>query len=215
MRLAPHPCGRRCSRWRCTLLICSRSATAVLRVVSCWEDNRQSGQEMQTGALPDARTRTAGGTGERRPAPHAARGPGRTLRPDRPKHHRPTKPGVLPVAGYENKTRKSEERGDQPLQRATCHHSPGQVVTAVRSLPRPRPSRPVDTKGACPLSVLPAGRTTPQTPAKERPNKLGGDAAAADGPVSLQWAHPLTPYRRTNGRGKLQSGAYSPIDGLP
>lgn len=37
--------------------------------------------------------------GVRRLAPHTARGLGRPLRPDRPEHHRPTQPGVLPTAG--------------------------------------------------------------------------------------------------------------------
>ena len=47
-------------------------------------------------------------------------------------------------------------RRNQPLHRATCRHSPSWVIVAVRSLPRPRPSRPVDTKSMCPLSVLPS-----------------------------------------------------------
>ena len=108
--------------------------------------------------LPALAPRPAGGTELRRLAPHAARGLGRTLRPDRPQNHRPTQPGALPTAGNENKERSPENGGNQPLHRATCRHSPGRVVTAVRSLPRPRPSRPVDTKSACPLSVLPSPR---------------------------------------------------------
>ncbi|SDN33561.1 hypothetical protein SAMN04488502_1191, partial [Dendrosporobacter quercicolus] len=62
----------------------------------------------------------------------------------------------------------------KPLHRATCRHSPGQAATAVRSLPRPRPSRPVDTKGACPLSVLPSPRAPP--------SHLNGVAVQSGGP---------------------------------
>jgi hypothetical protein len=58
--------------------------------------------------------------------------------------------------GTKTKVRNPGERGDQPLHRATWCHSPGRVVIAVRSLPWPRPSRPVDTKSMCPLSVLPS-----------------------------------------------------------
>jgi hypothetical protein len=60
--------------------------------------------------------------------------------------------------GTKTKVRNPGERGDQPLHRATWCHSPGRVVIAVRSLPWPRPSRPVDTKSMCPLSVLPSPR---------------------------------------------------------
>lgn len=55
---------------------------------------------------PDCR----GKPGLRRLAPHAARGPVRTLRPDRPQNHRPTQPGALPAAGNENKAREPGER---------------------------------------------------------------------------------------------------------
>lgn len=74
--------------------------------------------------------------------------------------------------GAKNKERSPENGGSQPLHRATCRHSPGRVLTAVRSLPRPRPSRPVDTKSMCPLSVLPSPE--PPIPPEWRCRPSGG-----------------------------------------
>ena len=127
-------------RWRCTLLIRSRSATAALRVVSCQEANHQSGREMQTGALPVARTRTAG-NGERRLAPHAARGPGRTLRPDRPQNHRPTQPGVPPAAGNGKQSTQPERRPNRstgpPAATRLAKRQPPFVPCRGRARPAP------------------------------------------------------------------------------
>lgn len=58
---------------------------------------------------------------KRRLAPHAARGLGRPLRPDRPKHRRPTQPGVLPTAGTASKAR---NRRDRQLTAAPGHLPP-------------------------------------------------------------------------------------------
>lgn len=110
----------------------------------------------QTRSLLGTRARTAGNVGW----PRTLRGAsaGHSSRTGRNTTGRPSRASCRPPG---TTTRHARALGDQPLHRATCRHSPGRVITAVRSLPRPRPSRPVDTKSACPLSVLPSPRAPP------------------------------------------------------
>ncbi|XER08002.1 hypothetical protein SRRS_35950 [Sporomusa rhizae] len=137
-------------RCRCTLLIRFRSATAALRFVSC----RAAVHSLGRGRRPEHSLTLAPGLRGTSAGPARCAGP----RQDRPPNHRPTQSGAQPAAGNDNQSTQPGERGSQPLHRATCCHSPGRVITAVRALPWPRPSRPVDTKSMCPLSVLPSPR---------------------------------------------------------
>lgn len=191
------PCGvPRCS----TLLIRARPATAALRAVSCREAIRQFGRGAGPKAPYHSPTGLPGVTGLCRLAPHTARGLGKTLRQVRPKNHRPTPPGVLPIAGNENKAR------NQALHQATCRHSPKPNVNsrsspAVAAPVPPRghqkrvstlrppfpPSPPSHLIGAAVkrwAAIKFGGKgglraplregLPPKPPAKVRPNKLGG-----------------------------------------
>ena len=145
-------------RCRCTLLMCSRSATAALRVVSC----RAAVHSLCRRRRPEhSLTLAPGLPGEPGNVgwPRTfARGPGRTLRPDHPQNHWPTQPGVPPAAGNENKARNPKSGAtNRSTGPPTATRLDGWLI-AVRSPPWPRPSRPVDTKSMCPLSVLPSPR---------------------------------------------------------
>ena len=142
-------------RWRCTLLIRSRSAPAALRVVSClvavyslggggrpeYSLTFAPGLPGEPGNVGWSRTLRGASTG------HFGRTARNTTgRPSRASRRSP---------GTKNKARKpNRSTGPPAATRLT-----GWLI-AVRSLPRPRPSRPVDTKSMCPLSVLPS----PQAP---------------------------------------------------
>ncbi|MDF2857067.1 MAG: hypothetical protein K0Q87_2918 [Neobacillus sp.] len=145
-------------RCRCTLLIRSRSATAALRVVSC----RTAVHSLGRGGRPEySLTLAPGLPGERGTPVGPARCAGpRQDTPAGPPAKLPDDPAGRPAGRRERKQSINSlgQRGNQPLHRATCRHSPGREVATVRSLPRPRPSRPVDTKIMCPLSVLPSPR---------------------------------------------------------
>ncbi|TWH49559.1 hypothetical protein Salpa_5795 [Sporomusa sp. KB1] len=127
-------------RWRCTLLIRSRSATATLRVVSCRASvhslGREGRPEHSLSLAPGLRGTSAGPAQLRgAPAGHSGR-PGRntTGRPSRASCRSP---------GTENKVRSPENGGNQPLCRATWCHSPGQVASKpfvpCRGRARPAP----------------------------------------------------------------------------
>lgn len=119
----------------------------ALRVVACREAIRVE-QGMQTGALLATRTRTAGYVGWPRTlhgasAGHSSRTGRNTI--DRPRRASCRSPGT------KNKASNAPPGHLLPLAWLGDEQP-------VRVLPWPRPSRPVDTKSMCPLSVLPSPR---------------------------------------------------------
>lgn len=143
---APHPCGRRCSRWRVFRLPSSGCSAqwqkdgyhsmsgcpllAALRYAafSSSAPNRPPLALRVVACREAIRAGIGLQTGallitRTRTAGYVgwprtlARGLGRPLQPARPEHHRPTQPGVLPTAGNDAVRRTKTKR--EPLRRAT------------------------------------------------------------------------------------------------
>ncbi len=147
-------------RWRCTLLIRFRSATAALRVVSC----RAAVHSLGRGGRPEHSLTLAPGL----PGEPGNVGWPRTLRGASTGHSGRTarkstgRPGRAfrrsPGNGKQSTKPKEQGKPNRSTGPPAATRLVGREVATVRSLPRPRPSRPVDTKSMCPLSVLPSPR---------------------------------------------------------